>query len=277
MYEGFYSLQQKPFAITSNPSFLYLSQRHKEALSHLTYGIRERVGFIEITGEVGTGKTTICRALLNQFDDRTKSAFIFNSNLTELQLMQTIVEDLGIRTDKKGKGGLFSELNRFLIEQLSQHNNVVLIIDEAQNLSNKMLEQVRMLSNLEAGNHKLLQIVLVGQPELRDKLKLPSLRQLRQRIAVRCHIEALSYEDVTLYIAHRLKLAGANGSGPAFDNEAFQEIFKYSGGIPRLINMLCDKALLTGYVLEKRSIDGDIIRQCIREIEGGPSDHEHHQ
>ena len=269
MYEKFYSLQQKPFAITSNPSFLYLSQRHKEALSHLTYGIRERVGFIEITGEIGTGKTTLCRALLNQLDERTKTAFIFNSNMSELQLMQTIIEDLGIKTEKRGKGALFSELNRFLIDQLTQHNNVVLIIDEAQNLSNKMLEQIRMLSNLEAGNHKLLQIVLVGQPELRDKLKSPSLRQLRQRIAVRCHIEALSFEDVPLYILHRLKLAGANGSGPVFDDEALQEIYKYSGGVPRLINILCDKALLTGYVMENRSIDGNVIRQCVHEIEGG--------
>lgn len=269
MYETFYSLKQKPFAVTSNPSFLFLSQRHKEALAHLMYGIEQRLGFIEITGEVGTGKTTICRALLNQLDDSVKSAFIFNSNLTGLQLMETIVEDLGIRATKKGKGGLFSELNRFLIEQLSLGNNVVVIIDEAQNLSRRLLEEVRMLSNLEAENKKLLQIVLVGQPELREKLKLPSLRQLRQRIAVRCQIGPLGFEDVPPYIQHRLKLAGANGASPVFGDEALQEIFKYSGGVPRLINIVCDKALLTGYVLEKRAIDGDIIRNAIREIEGG--------
>ncbi len=269
MYETFYSLKQKPFSITSNPSFLYLSPKHKEALAHLQYGIRERVGFIEITGEVGTGKTTICRALLNQLDDRVKTAFIFNSNLTGKQLMETILEDLGIAPLKKGPGGLFSELNRFLIEQLALGNNVVLIIDEAQNLSKKMLEQVRMLSNLEADNQKLLQIVLVGQPELREKLKSPDLRQLRQRIAVRCHIEALSFDDLGNYIAHRLRLAGANGSGPAFSDEAMQEIFRYSGGIPRLINVLCDKTLLMGYVRDQRSIDADIVRSCINEIEGG--------
>lgn len=268
MYESFYSLTQKPFAITSNPSFLYLSQRHREAFSYLSYGIRERVGFIEITGEVGTGKTTLCRALLNQLDEKTKTAFIFNSSLSELQLLQTIIEDLGIKTEKKTRGDLFSELNRFLLEQLALNNNVVVIIDEAQNLSFKLLEQIRMLSNLEAENEKLLQIVLVGQPELRTKLKSPKLRQLRQRIAVRYHIEALDKEEVPRYIEHRLKLAGANGAAPVFEANALEEIFNYSGGIPRLINMVCDKALLTGFVLDKRVIEPSIIKQCILEIEG---------
>src|SRR3989338_1330030 len=268
MYQSFFCLKQKPFAITSNPSFLFLSQRHQEALSYLTYGIKERVGFIEITGEVGTGKTTICRALLNQLDDKTKTAFIFNSNLTGLELMQTVVEDLGIKTLKKNRGGLFSELNQFLIQQLALNNNVVLIIDEAQNLSHKLLEQIRMLSNLEAENQKLIQIILVGQPELREKLKSPSLRQLRQRIAVRYHIEALNNEEVPQYIEHRLKLAGANGSAPFFEQTAVEEICRYSGGIPRLINIVCDKALLMGYVMEQRSIGEDIIKKCVFEIEG---------
>src|SRR3990167_4895783 len=191
MYLSFFSLNEKPFALTSNPSYLYLSPRHKEALAYLTYGIRERMGFIEITGEVGTGKTTLCRALLNRLDEKTKTAFIFNSNMSELQLMRTIVEDFGIQTTKKDKGSLFSELNKFLIEQLGHENNVVLIIDEAQNLSHRLLEQVRMLSNLETEHEKLLQIVLVGQPELREKLRTPSLRQLRQRISIRYHIEPL--------------------------------------------------------------------------------------
>jgi len=269
MYETYFDLKQKPFSITASPSFLFLSQRHKEALSYLTYGIKERVGFIEITGEVGTGKTTLCRALLNRMDEKTKTAFIFNSNLTELQLMQTIIEDLGIKTAKRDKGALFSELNRFLIEQLTLGNNVVLIIDEAQNLSMRLLEQVRMLSNLEAENQKLLQIVLVGQPELREKLKSSSLRQLRQRIYVRYHIQALTREEVPQYIAHRLKLAGANGSAPFFDPSALEGICDYTGGIPRLINVLCDKALLMAYVLEKRTIDAGIIQQCVTEIEGG--------
>jgi general secretion pathway protein A len=270
MYEAFYSLNQKPFAITSNPSFLFLSRRHKEALAHLTYGIRERVGFIEITGEIGTGKTTICRALLNGLDDRTKSAFIFNSNLSEVQLMQTIVEDLGIKTTQKNKGGLFLELNRFLIQQLTLGNNVVLIIDEAQNLSLRLLEQVRMLSNLESGNEKLLQIVLVGQPELREKLDRPELRQLRQRIAVRYHINALDREDVAQYITHRLSLAGANGSAPIFEEYALDEIYRFTGGIPRLINMVCNKALLTGFVLEARRVNAEMVKQSILELEGSP-------
>ena len=268
MYESFFALTQKPFSITSNPSFLFLGQRHKEAMAHLMYGIRERVGFIEITGEVGTGKTTICRALLNQLDEKTKTAFIFNSNMSELQLMQTIIEDFGIKTVQKNKGGLFSELNRFLLEQLAEGNNVVLIIDEAQNLSTKLLEQVRMLSNLESENEKLLQIVLVGQPELREKLKAPSLRQLRQRIAVRYHIQALNKEELEMYILHRLKLAGANGHAPIFEPSAIDEIFKYSQGIPRLINMICNKALLTGFVLEERRISGEMIKKSIHELEG---------
>ena len=270
MYDAFYNLKQKPFSVTSNPSFLFLSKSHKEALAHLIYGIKERVGFMEITGEVGTGKTTLCRALLNQLDKKTKTAFIFNSNVSEMQLMQTILEDLGISLDKKNrnKGALFSELNRFLIEQLTLGNNVVLIIDEAQNLSLKLLEQVRMLSNLESENEKLLQIVLVGQPELRDKLNLPTLRQLRQRIAVRYHIQVLERDEVPAYILHRLALAGANGAAPIFQEDALDEIYRYSTGIPRLINMLCNKALLTGFVLEKRCIDEEIIKQSILELEG---------
>ncbi len=268
MYENYFGLNQKPFSITSNPSFLFLSQRHKEALAHLTYGIRERVGFIEITGEIGTGKTTICRALLNQLDEKTKTAFIFNSNLSGSQLMQTIVDDLGIKTQHKGKGALFSDLNHFLIEQLAVGNNVVLIIDEAQNLSLRLLEQIRMLSNLESENEKLLQIVLVGQPELRDKLNAPSLRQLRQRIAVRYHIQALNKDEVQQYILHRLALAGADGRAPIFGDDAVEEIFRYSGGIPRVINMVCNKALLTAFVVEQMNITGEMVKQSIHELEG---------
>lgn len=271
MYENFFALSAKPFSITSDPSFLFLSRGHKEALSYLSYGIRERMGFIEITGEVGAGKTTVCRALLNQLDPKTKTAFIFNSNLTEFQLMQTLVDDLGITVAKKSRSALFSELYRFLIEQLAADSNVVLIIDEAQNLSLELLEQVRMLSNLETEKHKLIQIILVGQPELRDKLRAPSLRQLRQRIAIRYHIEPLTREDTELYIHHRLKMAGANGTGPVFHDKAIHEIYKYANGIPRLINVVCDKSLLMAYVLEQRSIDAEIIKRSIHEIEGGLS------
>lgn len=268
MYETFFSLNKKPFSITSNPSFLFLSQRHKEALAHLMYGIRERAGFIEITGEVGTGKTTICKALLNQLDEKIKTAFIFNSNLSEVQLLQTILADLGLPTEGKNKGAMFAELNKFLIQQAGLGNNVAVIIDEAQNLSKKSLEQIRMLSNLETENEKLIQIVLVGQPELREKLKDPALRQLRQRISVRYHIEALSREDIDLYVKHRLSLAGANGRGPLFNAGAFDEIFKYSKGIPRLINIVCDKAMLNAFVGETREINAKTIQRAIDEIEG---------
>jgi len=238
-------------------------------LSYLTYGIKERVGFIEITGEVGTGKTTICRALLNQLDDNTKTAFIFNSTLSGPPLIQTILDDFGINPEKKTRADLFSQLHQFLIEQLALNHNVVLIIDEAQNLSRTVLEQIRMLSNLEAENEKLIQIILVGQPELREKLKSPDLRQLRQRIAVRYHITALDEAEVPLYISHRLKLAGANGASPLFDETAIEEICKYSSGIPRLINIVCDKALLTAFVLGRREIDREIIQRSVLEIEGG--------
>lgn len=274
MYRTFYSLNRKPFSITSSPSFLYLSNRHKEALAHMMYGIRERVGFIEITGEVGTGKTTVCRALLNELDPSVKTAFIFNSNLSEIQLLQTILEDLGIKSTAKNKGGMFAELNQFLIEQLRLGNNVVVIIDEAQNLSKKHLEQIRMLSNLESEDEKLIQIVLVGQPELREKLRDPSLRQLRQRISVRYHIEALDRKETEAYIRHRLAVAGA-GDAVRFDEDALDEIFRYSGGTPRLVNILCDKALLNGFVKESRIITQEITQQTIQEIEGYA--YEHHQ
>lgn len=268
MYESFFSLKQKPFSITSNPSFLYLSQRHKEALSSLTYGIRERVGFVQITGEVGTGKTTLCRALLRRLDERTKTAFIFNPDLTGTQLIQTIVQDLGIETARKDRGSLFAELNRFLLQQLADDNNVVVIIDEAQNLSSRALEQVRMLSNLEAEDRKLLQIVLAGQPELRKRLESPSLRQLRQRISVRYHIEPLDADEVPPYVEHRLRQAGADSLRPTFHADAYEEMQRYTKGIPRLINIVCDKSLLAAYAMEKRSIDREIIRRAIAETEG---------
>lgn len=268
MYVQFYGLREKPFNVTSDPNFMFFSRHHKEALAHLFYGIKERKGFLEITGEVGTGKTTLCRVLLNSLDEKTKTAFILNPNLSEVQLLRAITLDLGIKNETKNRNELISSLNKFLIQQLSLGFNVVVIIDEAQNLKPAILEQVRMLSNLETEKDKLFQIILVGQPELRDKLNSPSLRQLRQRISVRYHILPLQMDEVEQYIAHRLNVAGSDGA-LIFTDKAVEQIYRYSEGVPRLINIICDRALLAGYVLEKKKIGHDIIIKCVREMEWG--------
>ncbi|MDD5174575.1 MAG: XrtA/PEP-CTERM system-associated ATPase [Candidatus Omnitrophota bacterium] len=267
MYRQFFGLREKPFNITSDPGFLYLSRVHKEAFAHLIYGIKERKGFLEITGEIGAGKTTLCRALLNHLDINTKSAFIFNSTLPEMQLFQTILEDFGVSAEKKTKASMLRQFNNFLLEELSKNNNVVLIIDEAQNLKTSVLEELRILSNLETEKEKLFQMILVGQPELREKLNAPNLKQLRQRIGVRFHITPLSNSEVSEYIYHRLKVAGSGGD-IKFSDDAIEMIYKYSGGIPRLINTVCDKALLSAYVSETKHIDMVNVEKCINEIEG---------
>ncbi|KPK38952.1 MAG: ATPase [Omnitrophica WOR_2 bacterium SM23_29] len=267
MYESFFGLREKPFNVTADPNFLFFSKKHREAFDHLIYGIKERKGFLEITGEIGTGKTTLCRALLNRLNEKTKTAFILNSNLPEVQLLLAIVNDFGIQVKPKTKINILSELNRFLIEQLKLGYNVVLIIDEAQNLKATQLEQIRLLSNLETDKDKLFQIVLVGQPELKARLDSPELEQLRQRIAVRYHILPLDVEEVDDYIYHRLHIAGSDGN-IQFEPDAINEIYNYSGGIPRLINIVCDKALLLGFVLETKTISLDMIKRSIEEIEG---------
>lgn len=267
MYKQFFGLKEKPFNVTSDPNFLFLSRVHKEAFSHLLYGIKERKGFLEITGEVGAGKTTLCRALLNQLDKNTKTAFIFNSTLPELQLLQCILDDFGLSTERKNKVSLLRQLNNFLIAELSKGNNVVLIIDEAQNLKLSMLEEIRMLSNLETDKEKLFQIILVGQPELKNKIDSPHLKQLKQRIAVKFHITPLEKDEVASYVNHRLSVAGATGQ-IHFRQDALDLIYGYSGGIPRLINMVCDKALLAAYVMETRDITSAIVEKGIKELEG---------
>jgi general secretion pathway protein A len=231
MYREFFGLKERPFNVTSDPNFLFLSRVHKEALAHLLYGIREKKGFLEITGEVGAGKTTLCRALLTKVDRTTKSAFIFNSNLPQLQLLQCILDDFGITVERKNKASMLRQLNLFLIEELSKGNNVILIVDEAQNLKTGALEEIRMLSNLETDKEKLFQIILVGQPELKRKLDSPELRQLRQRIAVRFHITALDKADTEGYIKHRLAVAGSAGD-ILFAEEAIDCIHSFTGGIP---------------------------------------------
>ena len=265
MYEEFYNLQEKPFSLTPDSRFLFLSKKHKEAFSHLIYGIKEKKGFIEITGEIGTGKTTLCRSLLNKVDKEVKTALVFNPNLSGLELLKTILKDLGLNTDGESEKELIDRLNKFLVKQSLKGGNVVLIIDEAQNLSFSLLERIRMLSNLETEKEKLLQIILVGQPELHTHLNSPKLKQLNQRIAVRYHLTPLDKRETREYIDHRLKIAGSNGN-LNFTQRAINEIYVYSEGIPRLINILCDHVLLTGYVLETNKITRRIVKRAIKEI-----------
>ena len=265
MYKKFYSLKENPFNVTSDPAFFFSSSRHGEAFSHLVYGINQRKGILVITGEIGTGKTTLCRTLLNRLDNATKTAFILNPNFSDLQLLQLITKDLGLTAKARNKADLVGALNDFLLSETSKGHNVVLIVDESQNLKERQLEQIRLLSNLETEKEKLLQIILVGQPELNDKLKLNSLRQLNQRVTVRYHILPLAKSELKKYIYHRLKIAGAD-SKIVFTDPAVEEIYLYSGGTPRLINIICDRALLAGFVSETFTIDDAIIKKCIEEI-----------
>jgi general secretion pathway protein A len=267
MYNEFYGFRENPFNITADPEFFFSSVHHAEAFSHLVFGIKQRKGILVITGEIGTGKTTLCRMLLNRLDDKTKTALILNPDFSDIQLIQLIVKDLGIGGKLSNKNDLISALNQFLLDETTKGNNVVLIIDEAQNLGVKQLEQVRLLSNLETEKEKLLQIILVGQPELADKLKLPELRQLNQRVTVRFHILPLDETEVADYITHRLSFASSNGSqGVEFTPKAMELIYRYSQGTPRMINILCDRALLAGFIGESRLIDDLLVEKCAREI-----------
>ena len=267
MYKKFYSLKENPFNITSDPAFFFPSHRHEEAFNHLIYGIHSRKGIIVVTGEIGTGKTTLCRMLLNRIGDKVKSALILNPSFSDLQLLQMITHDLGISCKKKTKLDLVSAIALFLVEQSSQGGNVVVIIDECQNLNIRQLEQIRLLSNLETEKEKLLQIILVGQPELNDKLQNSALRQLTQRVTVRYHILPLEKNEIKNYIQHRLKTAGAD-KNLKFTDLAIDAIYTYSQGTPRVINVLCDRALLAGFVKETFIIDETIIQKCFKELQG---------
>jgi general secretion pathway protein A len=267
MYNAFYGFQESPFNITPDPRFLFFSERHREAFNHILYGIRERKGFIQVTGEVGAGKTTVCRAILEQLDPGTKTALILNPVLSGTELLRAILTELGLKPRRPDRVSCLETLNHFLLDQLSEGHDVVLLIDEAQDLDLDLLEQVRLLSNLETDQRKLLQIVLVGQPELRDKLNDRRLRQLRQRITVRYHLTSLTREETAIYIRHRLQVAGGNGR-PELDRWALWRIHRYSRGIPRLINAVCDKVLLCGYVLGTDRLTGAHVRRAIRELEG---------
>jgi general secretion pathway protein A len=265
MYLEFYGFYEKPFNLTPDAHFLYPSKNHRDALVHLMFGIENRKGFILLTGEVGSGKTTLCRTLVNQIKDNTEVALVLNSFLNELELLKTINEDLGIQTVGKTKKELIDELNEFLLACRAKDRNVVIIVDEAQNMAMPVLEEVRMLSNLETEKEKLVQIVLVGQPELKKTLDKQELRQLNQRITVRYHLKALKQNDIANYIQHRLRVAGSTGD-ILFTKGAIKSIHRNSGGVPRLINAICDHCLLVGFTRSTRTISSNIVRKAISEL-----------
>jgi general secretion pathway protein A len=266
MYCQFYALKERPFNVTSDPAFFFSSRAHQEALSHLHYGVNQRTGIIALTGEIGAGKTTICRFFINNLGRNNRTAFIFNPYFSELQLLEAIVKDFGIATRASTRLELVRELNLFLLIEASRGNNAILIIDEAQNLKPNILEQIRLLSNLETDKEKLLQVILVGQPELNDKLQLRELRQLRQRIMVRYHIAPLAKGEVFAYIQHRLSIAGAESGKVMFTDEALSAVADFSRGTPRLINMVCDRAMTAGFVSGAGVIDLKIVNACLDEL-----------
>ncbi|MCA1809807.1 MAG: ExeA family protein [Kiritimatiellia bacterium] len=267
MYYKFYGLNEAPFNITPDPRFLFYTPRHREAFDHLTYGIEHRKGFIELTGDVGAGKTTVCRAVLSHLSNTVQTAMVLNPCLTENQLLRAVLADFGLQIRGRDRLAYIECLNVFLLEQLRIGNNVALIIDEAQDLTPAVLEQVRLLSNLETDQHKLLQIVLCGQPELKQRLAAPELLQLRQRITVRYHLLPLSASEVDDYVAHRLRTAGWRGD-EIFLPAALSRVYEYARGIPRLVNALCDITMLAGYVAGVRTINADCVDKAIRQLEG---------
>ncbi len=269
MYTSFYGLNEKPFSITPDPRYLFLSERHGEALAHLVYGVTESGGFIQLTGEVGTGKTTLVRSLLlNRMPDNADVAVVLNPQLSVIEFLATICEELHIEVlhNKGSVKALTDALNRHLLKAHAAGRRTILVVDEAQNLAPAVLEQVRLLTNLETAKQKLLQIILIGQPELRELLARNDLRQLAQRITGRYHLEPLTIEETSSYIEHRLKVAGAVGE--VFDAGAKKEAFRLSQGVPRLINVICDRALLGGYAKESRRINARLIRQAAAEVKG---------
>ena len=269
MYLKFFGLTDKPFELTPDPKFLFLTPGHREALAQLIYGIQEQKGFILMTGEVGTGKTTLLRTLLHRMDGKIDAALVTNSTLPFDQILEYAFADFGVADPGGTRAQRLIALNRFLIEQRRAKRNTVLIIDEAQNLSIETLEQVRLLSNFETTSEKLIQIILAGQPELHDKLQLPQLRQLKQRIGLRCRLLPMTAEQVGQYIVSHLRVAG--GHQQPFTEAAIARIWQYTAGIPRLVNILCDHCLLSAYADQVRIIDASVVKRAIRYLEDGGS------
>jgi general secretion pathway protein A len=278
MYEAFYGLSEPPFRLTPDPHYLYLSTHHREALGHLLFGIREGTGFIAVTGDIGTGKTTLLRALLRDLEANTIVGYIFNPALSDVELLQTVNSEFSLPAASSSKKELVDELNRFLVAQKLAGKRVVVIVDEAQNLPPGTLEQLRLLSNLETETTKLLQIVLVGQPELKLLLGRPELAQLNQRITVRWHLEPLDRAETSRYVLHRLRIAGGPGTANIFAPAALRLLYRYSGGVPRLINIAAHRALLAGYTREQRTISVGLMRQVLAELrrdDAGPRARRH--
>jgi general secretion pathway protein A len=268
MYCEFFGFKEKPFTTTPNPRFIFLSKIHREAFAHLLYGIDHHAGFIELTGEVGTGKTTVLRALLGQLGEMShRTALILNPCLSAVELLRNINRDYGVAWEGLDSAALIEELNRFLLEEHRNGRTVVLVIDEAQNLEPAVLEQLRLVSNLETETDKLVQIVLAGQPELRQLLRRPELRQVGQRITVTYHLQPMDFSDTCSYIEHRLEIAGG-WKAATFSNAALKSLYRYSGGTPRLLNIACDRALLIAYTEESREITGPMAARAIAEVKG---------
>jgi len=270
MYLEYFNFREEPFSITPDPKYFFLSTQHEEVIESLLYGISHRKGFMALIGDIGTGKTTTCRALLNRLDKNTDTSVIFNPMLSVHELLEAINQDFGNKTDGCDTvKAQIDTLNDFLLKRLSCNKNAIVLIDEAQNLSVESMEMMRLLSNLETETTKLLQIIFVGQRELADKLATPDLRQLNQRIGVRCFLSSLSYQDTCQYVIHRLQIAAFSGLVRVrFEEKALRLIYEYTSGTPRLINMLCDRTLLQAYSERERLVKDHMVSLAAKELEG---------
>ena len=266
MYEAFYSLRENPFGTTPDPRYLYKSRAHREALAYLAHGVFLKKGFLALTGEVGVGKTTVVRAFVQTFHPCLEVSFVINTKVDFREMLYMLLTDFGVEIKSDLKVAMLTQLNEFLIKRYAENQNPVLVIDEAQNLSPDVLEELRMLSNLETNQQKLIQIVLVGQPELWHMLQRDDLRQLRQRISGVCHMKLLSRDEVYRYVRYRLAVAGLTNGQLVFSEAAIDGVFEYSAGTPRLINMLCDRILVRGYLQKARVIESDLVIASAQEL-----------